>query len=499
MKRFYLALTLAFLPAKNIFSADDPIRSFEKRVTEYTLKNGFKLLILERHNAPLVSFEMMFRTGGINETSGKTGLAHLFEHMMFKGSQTVGTRDYSKEKPLMEQEDRLARQKMEEELKGKDADKDKIAALKVELAKVEAEQQKWVIPSEFDQIYQREGGEGLNAFTSKDMTGFVVSLPSNKWSLWPILESDRMAHPVLREFYKERDVVMEERRMRYENDPDGKLWENFLSLSFQASPYGQPTIGWMSDIEFLSRQDAESFFKVHYAPNRAVVAIVGDVQAKEVIAACERYFAQVSSQAHPLEHVTQEPPQAGEKRAFVRYDAEPQLLMGFHKPSSPDPDNYTMEVIEDILSRGRTSRFYQNIVEDKVALSVYASNGNPGEKYDNLIIFGGAPRKPFTNKDLEEKILSELEKLKNEKVSERELEKIRNQMEADFIRNLSSNSGMAGQLAYYDAVLGGWRNLLNYLDGIRRVTPGDIQKAAQKYFTSNNRSVAYLERESSKP
>ena len=484
---------MAFFSA-SVTWANDPVKGLEKKVAEHSLKNGMKLLILERRGAPLVSFQMMFRAGSVDEESGKSGLAHLFEHMMFKGSQTVGTRDYKAEAPLLDKIDLAARDLMDEESRGEKADSEKIKTLQRRLDTLEAEHQKLLVPSEFEEIYQREGAEGLNAFTGRDMTGFVVNLPSNKWELWPLLEADRMARPVLREFYKERDVVMEERRMRYENDPDGKLWENFLALAYQAHPYGSPTIGWGSDLKRLSRQDAVKFFAGHYAPNNAVVAVVGDVSAPEVIAKCEKYFAGVAPQKLPARPITEEPAQEGERRVRALYDSEPQLLMGFHKPSAPHADNFVFDMIEQILSRGRTSRFHRSIEDKKIAISAWASNGNPGERFPNMIVFGGSPRKPNGNRELETALLSEIDRLKNEKVPARELEKIMNQVESDFIRELASNAGMASRLAYFQAVLGDWRYPFAYLAGIRSVTPEDILRVAQKYLNESNRTVAWLEK-----
>jgi predicted Zn-dependent peptidase len=473
----------------------DPIQQLQKRVVEHTLKNGLKVLVLERRTAPIVSFQMMFRVGGVDEISGKTGLAHLFEHIMFKGSRTVGTKNYEKEKLILDQINRLGAEMTAETSKGAQTDREKLERLKTKMEALEKKHQEFLIPAEFEQIYQRAGGQGLNAFTSQDMTGFVISLPSNKWELWPMMESDRMAYPVLRDFYKEREVVMEERRMRYENVPDGKLWENFIASAYMAHPYNRPTIGWSSDIRRLTTEDAEAFFKTHYAPNNAVVAIVGDVQAQEVIAKLEHYFSKVPSQTVPSDPSTIEPPQNGEKRITVLFDSEPSLLMGFHKPNPPDLDNLIMEVIEKLLGRGRTSRFNRNILDKKIAVSVWATNGNPGERYPNLMIFGGEPRKPYTNADLEKAIWGELEKLKKEKVPEKEIQKIQNQIRADIIRKLDSNTGMASELAYDQAVLGDWQYLFAYLDGIGRITPEQIQKTAQEYFKKSNVTVAFLERQ----
>src|SRR3989338_2691051 len=498
MKRILFFL-LFLVQSSLVFSdSNDPIQNLSKRVIEQTLPNGLKILILERDQAPLVSFQMMFKTGGVDEISGKTGLAHLFEHMLFKGTKTIGTKDYDKEKTVLEEIDKTALEILEAESDAEKLNLDKIKALKKKMEALETEHQKWVIPEEYDQIYIRHGAEGLNAFTGKDMTGFVVSLPSNKWELYFLMESERMKNPVLREFYKERDVVMEERRMRYETAPQGALWENFISLAFKAHPYASPTIGWSSDIKNLTLRDARRFFSEHYVSNNATVVIVGDVRAKEVLEKFNAYFSSLSSGTLPSSYKTVEPPQSGEKRSLVNFDAEPSLLLGFKKPNPPHPDNFVMEMIEQLLSRGRSSRFYRNIVEKKIALSVWASNGNPGERYSNLIVFGGSPRKPFKNKDLEIAILQELDRLKKEKVSEQELEKIRNQIEADFIRNLSSNSGMASQLAYNQVVLGDWKYLFQYLKKMRQVTPEELQASAQKYFVEDSKTVTFLERKSLK-
>ncbi|MEK7689525.1 MAG: pitrilysin family protein, partial [Bdellovibrionota bacterium] len=396
MKKYLILLLPVFILTLS-HASENPIAELQNRVVEHTLKNGMKLLILERHTAPLVSYQMMFRAGGVDDKAGQTGIAHLFEHMMFKGSQTVGAKDYAKEKPLLEKLDRLAQEIITEESKAPNTDPSRLKSLQNQMTRLEKEHQSLIIPAEFDQIYQREGGEGLNAFTGKDMTGFVISLPSNKWELWPILESDRMARPVLREFYKERDVVMEERRMRYDSAPNGKIWEEFLAAAYKAHPYGMPTIGWPSDLRRLTAPIAKEFFKKHYAPNNAVVAIVGDVQSAQVIEKIENYFSKISSQPLVTDYPTDEPVQNGERRVIVRFDAEPSMLMGFHKPPPPHPDNSAMDMIEQLLNRGRTSRFYQNIVEKQTAIEAFASNGNPGERYPNMIIFGGDPGTPKKN------------------------------------------------------------------------------------------------------
>ncbi len=411
----------------------------------------------------------------------------------------MGTKDYAGEKPLMEEIDKLMFALQAEQDKGAQANKDALQSLQKKIALVESKQQELIVPSEFDEIYQKEGAEGLNAFTSQDFTGFVVNLPANKWELWPILESDRMANPVLREFYKERDVVMEERRMRYENSAEGKLWESFVAAAYTAHPYGVPTIGWAGDIQRLLRPDAEDFFRKHYSPNNAVVAIVGDVRAEEVVQKLEKYFANTSSQTVPESWATPEPEQSGPRRATVYFDAQPSLMMGFHKPNPPHPDNTIIDLIAQLLERGRTSRFYRNVVEKKIAVSTWASNGNPGERYPNMIIFGGSPKQPYTNQDLENAIWKELRRLQTELVPEHEIQKIRNQISAEYIRALASNNGMASQLAYNEAILGDWQYMVRYLEELNLVTPEKIQRVAKEVFQMKNFTSASLQREDKNP
>ena len=488
---FLLFFCVSFTHADPAF---DPIKELEKRVQLHTLKNGMKVILLKRSVAPLVSFQMLFKTGGVDEISGKTGLAHFFEHMLFKGSETVGTRNYKKEKPLMNQLNNTIEMLHQEQAKGEKADLQKIETLQKKQLQLQTQLDQLRIPAEFEEIYQRAGAIGLNAFTGQDITGFVVNLPSNKWELWPLLESDRMRFPVLREFYKERDVVMEERRMRYENSLRGKLWENFISAAYRAHPYGSPTIGWMSDLENLSLADAKDFFKTHYAPNNAVVGIIGDIDPKSVLKKLEMYFSKVPKQILSQPHISREPQQEAQREVTVYYDAQPSMIMGFHKPNPPHYEDIVMEMTAELLGAGRTSRFYRNIVEKKIALSAWASNGSPGERYPNLILFGGSPKQPYTNKDLERALLKEIQSLIQSGPTEKELQKIRNQLQARLIRSLSFNSGLARELTYYETLYGDWRYIFKRLEQIKKVTVKNIQDVAKKYFIDSNKTVAFLER-----
>ena len=365
MKKVWLtALTMCLFTAQlhAAPAASVPRAGLEEKVIDHTLKNGMKLLMVERHTSPTVSAWIRFRVGSVDERSDERGLAHMLEHMLFKGTTTLGTKDYAAEKPILDRIEQTAQQLMAEKAKRDTADKAIIAELEKKLAGLEADASKYVIKDEFFELYSKNGGTGYNAFTSRDGTTYLISLPSNKLELWAAIESDRMQNPVLREFYSERAVVMEERRRSTDADPESKLWETFVAASFLAHPYGQPTIGWMSEIENLSRTKAERFYHAYYGPHSAIVAIVGDINPKATIELVERYFGAIPAGGTPAPVTVEEPQQAGERRIEMVAESEPTLIMGFHKPAINAPDDYVLDVISMILGNGRTSRFHKGLV-----------------------------------------------------------------------------------------------------------------------------------------
>jgi predicted Zn-dependent peptidase len=463
------------------------------KVIERKLDNGLTILMYERHQAPVVAVNMRFKVGGVDEVTGLTGIAHLLEHMLFKGTTTLGTRDWEAERKVIAQIDQVGGELDAERDKGSKADPEKLKRLQEELKRLQEEEAKYIVKDEMDQVYSTAGGVGLNASTSNDFTTYVVSVPSNKLELWMALESDRMRHPVLREFYIERDNVLEERRQRVDSDPDGTLWETFVAAAFQAHPYRNPVIGWPSDVSLLPKAAVQSFLETYYSPNNAVVAFVGDVHPEQVMSWMQRYFADIPPKTIPRRVVTVEPEQKGERRVSVRFDAQPQLLMGFHKPAPPARADYVLDVASTVLSEGRTSRLYHELVEgQQLAASVSASNGAPGGRYDNLFILGGTPRHPHTAQELETGILGVIEKMKREPISASELEKARNQLRASFVRGLNSNAGLGAQLTSTQQMVGDWHYLDTYDQVIATVTADEVMQTMRRYFTPENRTVATL-------
>jgi predicted Zn-dependent peptidase len=464
-----------------------------ERVERVTLKNGLRLLMLERHLSPTVSIYIRYRAGAVDEADGKTGTAHLLEHMMFKGTKTIGTRDYRKEEKIIDQIKKIGTTLDHQKTKGSLADPEILTNLNDRLKKLETEQRRLTISNEIDRLYTENGAVGLNASTGQDLTTYQVSIPANRIELWARIESDRMVNPVFREFFTERDVVMEERRQRIESDSDGKLYETYLATAFLAHPYRRPILGWPSDMTCLDMDYMRIFYKKSLAPNNTVIAVVGDIRPAEVLKIVEKYFGAIPPQNFSPSLVTEEPRQLGERRVEVRFDAQPQMIIGYHKPPPPGFDDYVFDVIESILARGRTSRLFKTLIDEKrIAENINAANGLPGSRYPNQFALFATPRHPNDCGELEQAIDQEIDKLKRDPVPPAELEKVKNQIRADFIRGLNSNSGLAGMLSYYEALVGDYHYMVNYTATIDRITPEDILKAAQTYLTKENRTIVTL-------
>ncbi len=480
-------IILIALASKPVEAQD--LAAFEKQMTEFTLDNGLKFLVLERHEVPVVSFHIHADVGSVDEVKGITGLAHLFEHMAFKGTKTIGTKNYEAEAKAMARMDELF-DAIKAERRKTVPDLAHLQQLQKQFDAAQAEAQKHIEHDEYEDVYQKEGCSFFNAFTSQDYTCYIVSLPSNKVELWMSLESDRFANPVLREFYKERDVVMEERRMM-ENNPRGRLWEEFQAIAYLAHPYGESVVGHMSDLQTLTRREAKAFFKQYYCPSNLTIAMAGDVDPRNVRKLAEKYFGVIPSGPKPEPVETTEPPQRGGRRVVIEDPSQPYVMIGYHQPNINHPDSVVFLAIGRIMGTGRTSRLHKSLVKDKkIAISV--SSSPSGNKYPSLFTFSAMPARDHTGQECEQAIYAEIERLKAELVSPEELKKAKTGVRAELIRQLDSNFMLALQLAFFDVLTGDWRNLFRELDKIERVTAEDIQRVAREYFTSKNRSVGII-------
>ena len=470
------------------------LAAFEKKVSVKTLANGLTVLVCERPEAPVFSFFMHVDVGADREVPGITGLAHMFEHMAFKGTDRIGTKDYAKEKAALEAVESAYAAYDVERRRSVGRDDGKVAELEKAWKDRIAEADAHVVQNEFGEIVEREGGVGLNAFTNSDETGYFFSFPANRLELWAYLESERYLKPVMREFYKERDVVHEERRMRTESQPIGRLIEQFLAAAFTAHPYGQPVVGWPSDLTTFSASDAAEFHAKYYVPSNMTVAVVGDVKAALVHPLVETYFGRLPKAPKPPPLRTVEPPQKAEREVVIHDAAQPFYVEGYHRPGFDHPDDAVYDVIQDLMSSGRTSRLYRSLVRDKkIAAAAAGFGGFPGVKYPGLFAFFGVPTPGHTPEEIQAAIRAEIERVKTEDVSDAELETVKTRTRANLIRRLDSNQGLAVQLGTYQARSGDWRELFRDVAEIQAVTKADVRRVANEAFVDQNRTVAMIQ------
>lgn len=474
-------------------------------VTQDTLDNGLTVLVVERHTAPVFAGFIAVQVGSGYERTGNIGSAHLLEHMMFKGSQSIGTSDYQAESIIMAKEDSVYEiiDKARREtpyIKLNNPDKldghlKYIDSLKSNLDSLAQQSSQYVIQNEFDQIYTRNGSAEFNAQTGYDLTTYFVSLPANRLDLWFNMESDRLKHPAFREFFPERDVVSEERRLSVENNSDSKMMEQLIGTAYIAHPY-QIYWEWQSEENNLKRSDLDQFFKSYYIPQRIAIAVVGDVKADEVKKMAEKYFGEMPRGTNPDPIYTVEPEQPGERRVEVVYEANPAVFIAYHKTAFNDREEPSFQVIKRLLGDGRTSRLYKSLVLDQqlcldIAADFYPGN-EMGDLHQGLFIIYAYPKEGVSTVDVEKAVYAELGKLASAPVEDRELTKIKNNIDANFIWGFHSNMGLARNLAEAQSQAHDWHYLVKLRDNLKAVSPGDIMSTAKKYFTKENRTVATL-------
>lgn len=495
MNRLFRA---AVLGTAVILLACGPVRAaggftgIESQVREFTLPNGLTFLVLERHEAPVFSFRTYVDAGGVDEVAGITGVAHMFEHMAFKGTRTVGTTDFPAEAKALDAIDAAWEALFAERQKGYEADSTRLAGLEAAFKQAQEAAADFVVSNDFSKLLDENGAVGVNAYTSMDNTNYFYSLPSNRLELWARLESDRLTQPVLREYYKEREVVQEERRFQ-ESSPRGRAMSAFWLSAFLAHPYGNGLIGHISDLKAISRHDAEEFFRRHYVARNMAIAVVGDVRFDDVKRLAERYFSGVSDAPEPRPVRTVEPPHAAEIRVEVVETAQPALTIAYHIPSGFDPDWPAYVLLGQILGSGRSSRLYERLVkEDQSAARVFAYAGFPGEKYPNLLMVQAALNRDASPDSVEAAVYEEIDRLVTDGPTVEEMRKVKRQNRAGYIRSLRSNGGLAGQLAEGQALYGDWRKSFRWLEEVEGVTAEDVQRVAKAALRKENRVVGVL-------
>jgi len=477
-------------------------------VKEHQLSNGMKVLLLERNDAPSISGGWVARVGSVDERPGITGMAHLFEHMMFKGTPTIGTKDYEKDveiiaaqekvRDAMRSEERRMREMWRRgeitDLQDPDQKTVEWKQLNEEFKKLVEAHRKVIVKNEFDRIYTANGGSGMNAYTSYDHTAYFITVPANKLELFMWMESERLLRPILREFYAERDVVFEERRMRTESTPLGKFFESFNSLFWESHPYSWPIIGWPSDITAISKKQADAFYGTYYMPQNLTLVMVGDFKSKPALALVEKYFGRLKKgEGRPPDVVTLEQPQKAEKRFYAEAETNPNVDIYWHTPAFGHKDTYPLSVLAQVLST-RTGRLHKELVlGKKLATDTWAWQG--ARKYAGEFNMGAEITEGNTPEMAEQEIYRLIEQIKTEPVPAKELQKVKNNFAAAEYRRLSSNHPILMQIMRSEG-LGNWREINEAGPKIQAVTPADLQRVAKKYFTKENRAVAVYTRKS---
>jgi predicted Zn-dependent peptidase len=489
MKLRIFRLVLLFCP---FLLAAQSLSDFEKRITEFTLANGLHFIIFERHEAPVVSFHSYVNAGSVDDPSGESGIAHMFEHMAFKGTETIGTKNYALEKAAMDEVEHVYDRYDAERNKGVHSDAKKVEALQTELKAAMEKANSFVIPNAYPRLIEENGGVGMNAGTGEDSTNYFYNFPKNRLELWFLLESQRFYDPVFREFYKERDVVREERRMRVESSPQGTLVESLLATAFAAHPYRTMPGGWASDIENFRLPEAIAFYKKYYVPANITISIAGDVDPKECKRMADKYFSLLPSGPLPSGPRTVEPQQKGEKRVKVESPAQPFMAIGYKRPDQTEKDDPVFDVLGEILAGERTGLLYKELVRDKqMALGAFAQASFPGGKYPTLFLFFLVPNMGHTVEENEKACYEIIERLKTQKVDQATLDRIKIKVRAGVIRRLDSNSGMAELLTFYHVSYGDWRKMFRGIDEVAKVTADDVQRVAKLYLIPETRTVAY--------
>lgn len=484
-----LRLALLFVPA---VLAAQSLADFEKKITEFTLANGMHFIVLERHAAPVASFHLHVNAGAVDDPKGRTGVAHMFEHMIGKGTPGVGSKNYEQERAALAEVETLYDQLEAERNKGFRANANAIERLQAQVKVAIGKANAYVDQNAYPRVIEENGGVGFNAGTAVDFTMFHYSLPANRAELWFLMQSDWLRNVVFREFYKERDVVREERRMRIESSPQGKLQETLIATAFSAHPYQNFIAGWAADIENLRASDARAFFETYYVPGNMTVAIAGDVDPKEMRRLAEKYYGSLPARPMPPRIRTVEPKQEGEKRLEIESPSQPILLVGYKRPDARHADDPVLDILATILASGRTGLLYKDLVRDKkISLAAGAVPNMPGSKYPNLFMLYSVPAVGHSVDENEKAAYAILDKLAKEPVDAISLARAKTKLRASLVRQLDNNPGMAMQLAVYHVAYGDWRKLFIAIDDINKVTGADVERVAREYFGKANRTVAY--------
>jgi predicted Zn-dependent peptidase len=489
--RSLLIFIAAIICASGVFADDGYLKTttgalnrLREGVKVLTLPNGLRVIMYKRGEAPIFSGVVAARVGGVDEPSGKTGIAHMLEHMAFKGTEELGTKDYDKEKQLLEELETLSVREARNELN--ESERTRWSELHKALAEI------WDI-GDFTRQYEIRGGQGMNAYTSKDLTVYMVNMPKSAFEFWCWIESERILHPVLRQFYQERDVVMEERRMRFDDDPSGKLYEALLGVAFLAHPYRQSLIGYAEDIRHLTASETRAFHDQYYVPENIVVSLVGDIDFERDEPIVRKYFSRMKPGKAPPRPTISEPSQEGERTIAVQYPAAPQVFIAYRKPNFPHRDDAAIGVLSEMLGGNVLSPLYRELVERKKIASGVGVDEEPGSAFPNLLLFSASISRPHTIDVFVAAFDRIVKEFLNAQIRSEELAIAKRSIAMAYLKNLSSSMSLAIDLASSELLHGGWGATLDWYEQAMAVTESDVKRVGEIYLQDKNRTIARLE------
>lgn len=486
----YIALVCAILvvvPAVGL--CDDSasaLREMVQKVQTYTLSNGIKVIFYKRGEAPVFAGAVVVRVGGSDEIAGQTGISHLFEHMAFKGSSSIGTKDYAKERKLLDRLEQIAAASNAAQKLSPDQKK--------EWDEIHNQLRELWVADDFTVRYEKRGAVGQNATTDKEFTKYFVSLPRSAFEFWCQMEADRLIDPVMRQFYQERDVVLEERRMRYEDDPGGKLYEQLLGVAYQRHPYRMPVIGYEADIRSITASQLESFRKRYYIPSNMVISLVGRVEPEKDIKILERYFGELPQGGEIEREIVEEGPQEGQRRADISMKASPEVIVAYRKPNYPHPDDPPISVMAEILSGGRTSPLYTDLVKRKQIAASIGHDEGPGVAYPNLLMFIGTVKAPHAPDAFINAFDSVINRFRRNGPTAEQLEIAKRSIGMEYLAHLSSNQSLALDFATSQLAYGTWQASVEWYDKMMRVSLDDVRRVTAQYMVPSQRTIATIER-----
>jgi predicted Zn-dependent peptidase len=487
-RRILVAICLTVTLVRGV-SADDSSSALQQMVSDvhfYTLDNGLKVILYNRGTAPVFAGAVVVRVGGSDEVVGQTGISHLFEHMAFKGTQTVGTKDYAREKELLERLEAIAATSSAAQELSDDQKK--------AWEETHAQLRSIWISDDFTRRYEQQGAVGQNATTDKEFTKYFVNLPRSAFEFWCKMEADRLLNPVMRQFYQERDVVLEERRMRFEDDPGGRLYELLLGVAYQRHPYRAPVIGYEQDLKGITATNLEAFRRKYYVPSNMVVSIVGRIDPDADMKVIRQYFGALPAAPSITRNILQESAQEGERRVSVKLPASPQIVIAYRKPNYPDPDDAPISVMAEILSGGRISPLYTELVKRRQLTADISHDEGPGVAYPNLLMFDATVKAPHTTQAVLEAFDTVITRFRRTGATAEQLEIAKRSIGMDYLGHLQSNQSLALDFASSELVYGSWKASVEWYDQVMKVSLDDIKRVAEKYLVPENRTIGTVER-----